>query len=630
MLSSQRHDDRLHASVHVTATPSRCRPRAPAWPSAIAIMPPSETTVVVLEPPRGGRPRRSSSVRLRRQHGFQPPFHPLQLCGWLTLAALAVGALLYLVPALPFYAQPAAAAALSTLLLIHLATHLGAVLIDPAEEALRQRVPLQVPQLDRTKHTHVIEGGICHLCQIHVSGSRTKHCSACNKCVTDFDHHCKWLNQCVGGRNYSAFLMCVSSAVAAAALVAALAVANLIYHHIGKGDYQETVQKDEAKLNATTPPSPFPSSLPSSDAAFLAIVAALGLLAAITAGLLLHLCFFHIYISFLGLTTYEYIRQQRQIVSQTPATSQIESQTYELEANGKEHGSSLRHRPANLECGESRSRTTFFTCTLFEETFLSCNGTEPTPTPPSTPQDCQICVMTNSVAPEIKLAQKKVHRKWNCCVSVPDSPDDPQSPLEPRCLMSLCKHKAKSKKMPPALETGRSHRTHGYWSRAKLRLLFRVLGNLGQQKRRNPPQSQSNSSQAPKGNQVTPHVGPAPNFPVPVQSVSNLVPITCYPEASRRANSLPSLPNPPRRRLISETELANALTLLQQQQQRCGGRRPTSRRRRRSVVHRPKTPALSPIRESGLSNPASPSKQSCAIAGACTKPGYSCVNTRKT
>lgn len=100
-----------------------------------------------------------------------------------------------------------------------------------------------------------------------------------------------------------------------------------------------------AKLNATVPPPlPFPSSLPSSDAAFLAVVAALGLLAAITAGLLLHLCFFHIYISFLGLTTYEYIRQQRQTTTQVPVPSRRETENFELESESERSSATLRHR----------------------------------------------------------------------------------------------------------------------------------------------------------------------------------------------------------------------------------------------------------------------------------------------
>lgn len=48
------------------------------------------------------------------------------------------------------------------------------------------------------------------------------------------------------------------------------------------------------------------------DAIFLTFITLLGILAAVTVGLLLHLCFFHVYISFLGLTTYEYIRNERQ------------------------------------------------------------------------------------------------------------------------------------------------------------------------------------------------------------------------------------------------------------------------------------------------------------------------------
>lgn len=201
---------------------------------------------------------------------------------------------------------------------------------------------------------------------------------------------------------------------------------------------------------------------------------ALGLLAAITAGLLLHLCFFHIYISFLGLTTYEYIRQQRQNHQNQTSTSNA-NVAPEENCNNKESNyscSTLRHRPANLQC-DSRTRTTLFTCTVMEETFSSC-AAEPTPTPPTTPQDCQVCV-SNTVAPaETGLypqQTKKIRNKWNCCLTVPDSPD---SPSEPKCLLSLCKHKVKNKNVPTI--DGRSHRTHGHWSSAKLRVLFRVLG----------------------------------------------------------------------------------------------------------------------------------------------------------
>lgn len=114
---------------------------------------------------------------------------------------------------------------------------------------------------------------------------------------------------------------------------------------------------------------------------------------------------------------------------------------------------------------------------VFEDAFSSCTA-EPTPTPPSTPQDCQMCIMSNnSVAPEVKPnPQKKIKRKWNCCISIPDSPNDPQSPSEPRCLVSLCKHKFKSKSLP-ALE-GRPLRTHGRWSGSKLRIIFRVFGKI--------------------------------------------------------------------------------------------------------------------------------------------------------
>ena len=70
----------------------------------------------------------------------------------------------------------------------------------------------------------------CFKCRIYFN-ENIRHCIICDKCCKGFDHHCYWINNCVGERNYCLFLVFLVVTLIDLILKLSVCITNLVINY---------------------------------------------------------------------------------------------------------------------------------------------------------------------------------------------------------------------------------------------------------------------------------------------------------------------------------------------------------------------------------------------------------------
>ncbi|KAK1442451.1 zinc finger DHHC domain containing protein [Babesia gibsoni] len=226
-----------------------------------------------------------------RQNGLTMPLNIAQFAAVSVGILLCLGAFLCILPSFPRIYYIVAAVTIGLLAATVSVLFTLVVLSNPADPQALQDIPTR-----RSRRTLTAEApnfdNFCDICKSVDSSS--KHCNICNKCVLRFDHHCIWVNNCVGDVNYRLFFSLVLSTTILVTTIVILGCVVFIWSLVS-----ETPKKTWGIIYGEPKPAVYYSA-----------VCIVTVLAAILGSLLWQLLLLHCYFVYKDITTYEYFTMQ--------------------------------------------------------------------------------------------------------------------------------------------------------------------------------------------------------------------------------------------------------------------------------------------------------------------------------